>query len=865
MCAQAYSMPSKKRLLPLVAAAAFGVSADLHAQEPVVATVAEQATEPSTDSTTELDTIAVGAEAAPEPLSSAAPVRGGGLGIEEVVVTAQRRAEAINDIPISITAFSGDTLAALGVTDTRDLGNVTPGFTAADSGYNTPVYTLRGIGFNDTTYTATSTVGVYVDETPLPYSIMTKGANLDVERVEILKGPQGILYGRNTTGGAINYIARKPTDTFEYGLTGTYSSFETTEIEGYASGPLTDDLKGRIAVKDLRSQEGWQRSLTRPDDRLGKKDKQSFRGILEWTPDADLFFRLSADGWSDRSDAQAPQAIFINPQNPIVPNTPAAVGQVLDVLQNLTTPVPGVGALVQTLNNRLGNNVILAPQVANHPTVDQNTDDMRVADWAPQHRWMLDDNYWNVALRNEWTLDDSTTLTSIASYAQVASDGSSLPQSGLSVYNSEQIITAGINTTSLESRLAGQWGDGNNWLLGVNAAFDDGNESHYIFTDTQSALFPDPITGQALLASRITVAGSTRARTLGIFANGDWRFADTLKLTLGMRYSDEARKFHGCSREGPDSQGIGLELLFNALAATKGNLSFPVKDGECLTLDENGNNDEFHGKLDEDNLSGRAVLDWTPINHYLFYASYARGFKSGGFPVTNSSDQIQYTPVTQERLDAFEIGSKTALIPRVLQVNTAAFYYDYTDKQLLTRFADPIFGPLPILRNAPKSTVQGVELDLQLTPIQGLFISGAASYIDTRIDEFVSTTISGEENHDFSGRPFNFAPRFQYSVLADYSFQIGARLNLGIGADYSYMSKTNSTLEGDPRYAHRAYGLTNVRLRLTTTDGHWSAMLFARNVFDEFSQISVFQLGDAIVRYAGEPRTVGLTISYNGF
>ena len=789
-----------------------------------------------------------------------------GLGIEEIIVTSQRRSEAINDVPIAITAFSGETLAALGVTDTRDLGNVTPGFTAADSGYNTPVYTLRGIGFNDTTYTATSTVGIYVDETPLPYAIMTKGANLDIERVEILKGPQGILYGRNTTGGAINYIARKPTDSFEYGLNAGYSSFQTTDIEAFASGPLLDHFRGRLAIKDLRSQQGWQESITRPDDTLGKKNKQSFRGILEWTPDPDVLFRLSADGWSDRSDAQAPQAIFLDPQNPLVPNTPAAIGNLLDTLQGLTNPVPIVGNLITVLNNRLGNNVILAPQVANHPTVDPNTNDVRLADWVPGYNWMLDDNYWSVALRNEWNWSDTTALTSIVSHGEVASQGSWLPQSGLSVINSEQVIDAGVKTTSVESRLSGKWGEAeNNWLFGVNAAFDDGDESHYIFTDTQSAVFPDPITGKALLASRITVSGGTKATSFGVFANADWNIADSVTLTLGARYSNESRDFHGCSREGPDSEGLGLETLFNGLAALRGNPSFPVGDGECLTLDEAGNNEEFKGTLEEDNVSGRIVMDWKPLDGYLFYASYARGFKSGGFPVTNSSDQIQYTPVTQERLDAFEIGSKTTLRPGLLHVNTAAFYYDYKDKQLLTRFADPFFFFFRILRNAPKSTVKGAELDLQLTPIDGLFFSGAASYIETRIDEFVSTTISGEENHDFSGRPFNFAPRVQYSVLADYSFAISARLNLGFGIDYSYTGETNSTLEGDPRYAHRDYGLTNLRVRVGRSDGRWSAMLFGRNVFDEFSQISIFQLGDAIVRYAGEPRTIGVTLTYNGF
>ncbi|MGB1908238.1 MAG: TonB-dependent receptor plug domain-containing protein, partial [Spongiibacter sp.] len=153
--------------------------------------------------------------------------------IEEVMVTAQKRSQSINDVPISISAFSGSKLDDLGVVDTRDLGNFIPGFTYSDSGYATPIYTLRGVGFNDATYNASSTVGLYVDEVNLPYAVMSKGASLDLERVEVLKGPQGILYGRNTTGGLINYIANKPGDAFEAEISGGYGRFDTRELEGF--------------------------------------------------------------------------------------------------------------------------------------------------------------------------------------------------------------------------------------------------------------------------------------------------------------------------------------------------------------------------------------------------------------------------------------------------------------------------------------------------------------------------------------------------------------------------------------------------------------------------------------------------------
>lgn len=814
---------------------------------------AAQAPEAAPAANVELIPVAAGDAVPQQAPPERAPARNALL--EEVVVTAQRRSESINDVPIAITAMSGDAMAAVGIIDTRDLGSVVPGFTAADSGYNTPVYTLRGIGFNDTTYTATSTVGVYVDEVSLPYSIMTKGANLDLERVEILKGPQGTLYGRNTTGGAINYIARKPTDTLEYGLNASYSSFQTTDVELYLSGPFGDTLKGRIALKDLRSQEGWQKSLSRPGDTLGRQDKQAVRAALEWLPSDRLSFRFTLDGWRDYGESQSPQPIYISAQNPFFQPSAELYGIPIGVITSNLTNIPLVG------------NPVLAPQVENAETVDPASDDVRHTDWSEELDWRLRDSYWSTALRGDWSLTDTTTLTGIASYGKVRSDGSTFSQSGLPVLNSEQEIFAGIETANLELRLAGLWGDGNHWLFGANAAFDSGEELHHVYADTVSALFPNPVTGESMLATRLDIAGQTDARSIGVFFNGDWRATDTLRLTLGARYSDELRDFSGCSREADDSSGlapIALETVFNVTAASRGNPTFPVGDGECLTLDENGDNEMYQGELKEDNLSGRIALDWTPLDAVLFYLSYTRGYKSGGFPVTNSSDQVQYTPVTQEQLLALELGGKFTVVEGLLKLNFAAFDYDYTDKQLLTRFADPIFGPLPILRNAPRSTVRGAELDFQLTPLDGLFISAAGSYIDTRIDEFMSTTIGGEEDHDFSGRPFNFAPLLQYNALIDYSLPLGAYV-AGAGLDYSYTGETNSTLEGDPRYAHRDFGITNARLRLADADGRWTLMLWGRNVFDEFSQNSVFQQGDAIVRYAGQPRTIGLTFTYQGF
>ena len=747
--------------------------------------------------------------------------------IEEVTVTAQKREESVNDVPIAISAFTGDSLKALGVVDTRDLGKLVPGFNASENGYNTPVYTLRGVGFNDTTYTATSTVGVYVDEVSLPYSIMTKGANLDLERVEVLKGPQGTLFGRNTTGGAINYIANKPTQELSGSVSASYGKFQQSEVEAVISGPLSETLAARLAIKNIRANEGWQHSITRPNDTLGEIDKQSFRGIVEWSVTEDLELSFNASGWRDRSDAQAAQPVAIKAGNPFV------------------------------------GDLALAPQVRSHPVVP-NSDDPSEADWVPGYDWKVNDSFYNASLRADWYLNDTLRFVSLSAYGEVESDGSQIPGSGLSVLNSEQIINASVTTASQEFRLHSEGADVN-WVLGANYSYDDGQEDHLTYVDTISLLFPDPITGQATVSNRAGAKGDTQATAASLFFSADWMFSEAWSATLGARYSDESRDYSGCSYEPDEASGVGTSQLFTALSAQRALLALTTPDivlkGECFTLAEDGSTEIFTDTLDEDNVAVRAVLTWTPSDTAMLYASFVQGYKSGGYPVLNGSDQKQLVPVTQEKLLAYEIGSKTGLFDDTLQLNLAAFYYDYSDKQLLTRINDAVFGPLPILQNAPKSNISGAEIDLQYQPTAGLFISLAASYIDSKIEEFESFNINGEAEN-FAGQPFNFSPNWQGTALVDYSFPISNNWDMGFAVDYSYTSETNSTIEEDPNYAHDEFGLLGARLRLVSVDETWSIVAAGRNLTNEYSTIGVFQIGDSVARYTGQPRSYNLSVSY---
>ena len=224
--------------------------------------------------------------------------------LEEVIVTAQKREQDINDVGITVNAFTAAQLENYGVRSAEDLEALTPGMTITNSQPSgVPIYTIRGVGFAEFSTTASSTVGLYFDEVSIPYSVMSRGALFDMERIEVLKGPQGDLYGRKTTAGQINFITRKPTAEPEAGIKLGYSRFDVIEAEGFVSGPLTDSVQARLAAKTTQSAgDGWQKSLSRAGDTLGEKDDVAVRGLVNIDINDDASVLLNIHYFRDESE-----------------------------------------------------------------------------------------------------------------------------------------------------------------------------------------------------------------------------------------------------------------------------------------------------------------------------------------------------------------------------------------------------------------------------------------------------------------------------------------------------------------------------------------------------------------------------------
>ncbi|HWS61887.1 MAG TPA: TonB-dependent receptor plug domain-containing protein, partial [Steroidobacteraceae bacterium] len=356
-------------------------------------------------------------------------------GLEEIIVTAEKRSESINKVPLAITALSGNTLQDQNIHSVQDLALVVPGFTYAASLLDTPVYSLRGVGFYETTLAAYPDVSIYVDQVPLPFPVLTQNVGLDLERVEVLKGPQGVLFGQNSTGGAINYIAAKPTDKPEGGFDFGYGRFNDTRVDGFVSGPVADTLNARFAFQ-TEQMGPWQHSYHTPTEQTsGSISRSSARLLVDWTPSDKLKFEFNASGGVDRSEPIVPQLIGVSLQAP-------------------DSPVNG-------------------PFLLAYPHAPNNAD---AADYSLLNKPRSNNSQYQFSLRGDFTPGSDLTVTSITSYVHYLRDenvefgGVSVNTANAHNLGDEELALdfAQINSIFQELRVANSTSDVLRWVAGTN-------------------------------------------------------------------------------------------------------------------------------------------------------------------------------------------------------------------------------------------------------------------------------------------------------------------------------------------------------------------------------------------------------------
>ncbi len=273
--------------------------------------------------------------------------------------------------------------------------------------------------------------------------------------------------------------------------------------------------------------------------------------------------------------------------------------------------------------------------------------------------------------------------------------------------------------------------------------------------------------------------------------------------------------------------------------------------------------------LHEDNLSWRAGIDWRPADNALLYANIARGYKAGSFPTLSSGSFTSYLPVVQESVLSYEAGLKATFLDGSFDIDLAGFYYDYSDKQLLSKLQSPVFGILDVLQNIPKSSVRGVELSMTARPTRGFAVNVSAAIIKATVDRFTGINGAGVAG-DFGGTPLPFTPRYQVRISPEYRFSLSDRAIANIGGSLSWRSNTITIIGGNSNFAGaqpigrtlseiREYTLVDLHVGVTFDD-RYTLSVFGKNVTNTYYWDNVVTSSDTLSRSAGRPATYGVSL-----
>jgi outer membrane receptor protein involved in Fe transport len=736
---------------------------------------------------------------------------------DEIIVTANKREQSLSKVGLTIKALGGAQLKQQNITSLQDLATAVPGLTFTQTASNTPVYTLRGIGFYDTTLAAYPSVSVYLDETPLSFPLLTSQTLFDIERIEVLKGPQGTLFGNNATGGAINYIAAKPTRAAAAGVSLDYARFNTFSADAYISGPITDNLLGRIAVK-ATSGDGWQKSISRPGDKNGAPDTFAARFLLDWRPTDRLRIQTNLNGWRDRTEPTAAQF------QKFIPNFPDA----------LPLPIP------------------LVPNV-----VDNN----RRADWTPSLAPRANNRLLQAAMRIDYDVTDAITLTSLNSYVDYKlnqrPEGDGLVQQRVDVTQNDGYI----HSFSTELRLADNSDPVFRWTLGANFSHDITDEVDAITlrdaTSNHTAKFAGlPFAGNNFTNHQVMknyAAFGATEYTIGQF---------TLKASA--RYTKADRVTDNCNLGFTSGPGPNNILQYFNILTTQvfHSVTTPYPAGTCTIFAPNRTLHAFHDELNEHNVSWRAGIDWKPANDILAYFNVAKGYKAGSFPALAGSADLAFSPVTQESVLDVEGGIKVQLFGRKLSVNLSAFYNDYRDKQIKAKLIDPIFGSLDALVNIPKSSIKGVELEMNARPTRGLTIGGAVTYLDATLDKADGIVSQAGLPGNWNGNPIPYTSKWNVGGNFNYTVPLGGSASAFVGGQLTYRSSSTSSIGSEPDYHMPAYTTIDAQAGVDLNDGKMRIMVWGKNITNEFYLTNINKYTDGIQRFTGRPATYGVTLGY---
>jgi iron complex outermembrane recepter protein len=731
----------------------------------------------------------------------------------EVVVTAQRRAENVQDVPVSISVFTPQQLTDLRIEKTEDLAAYTPGLYASTSQFGDPVFSLRGVGMNNGNTNQNPAVTEYINEVALPSVGLLGFDTYDLERVEVLKGPQGDLYGRNTTGGAINFITARPTQAFSASIDADYGNYNLTEIGFEVGGGVTDTLALRLAGHAI-SRDGWQTDVATnnlggyTESRNGDISRQAARFSALWTP---------SDSFS---------ALFVGDMT-------ADNSQVPSYMPTGYTNTSGgcKVALAPGFNGGMGCPVYALPTPTGTPVAAAyGGSDPTIAFGANSYGDRNNAHIYGGSLKLEWQFD-GMTLTSVSGGRKM--DRSYGSSSGSPYIDQDLKAIEQLKTLSEEIRLSSSGSGPLQWVGGVYASHDvvdNLNLTNFAQNPDIASLNPTPILFNAYTAQT--------TETEAVFGHVEYAFNSEWKAIAGLRETHEH-----------------IDYIYSSGV----NVDFPPQD-ELTPVPYD------HANLSENGMSGKVGLNFTPSKDVLVYLTFSDGYKGGGFPgdiafLPYPADQpaSAYLPAySSEKLLAYELGSKATFADGALVLNSSIFYYDWRRMQASTEIP---YGTPPnvievfSLGNAGNAKLYGLDSDLTWKMTSELSLQAGLNLLHARI-------VSGAYDGDLPVQ----SPKLSTNVVLRWQSATSiAGARPFAQADYNYRTSVFFTLPNVTEDSQGGYGLLGLRAGVKTDDGKWEWSGWARNVGNKAYLVDGFGAGSTFLadrHLEAEPRTFGLSVHY---
>jgi outer membrane receptor protein involved in Fe transport len=825
--------------------------------------------------------------------------------IDDIIVTAQKREQNLQDVPIVVTSLSAETLQDAGVRDIKDLQILTPGMTVTStSSEASTTARIRGVGTVGDNPGLESSVGVVIDGVYRSRNSVGFGDLGEMARIEVLKGPQGTLFGKNTSAGVINIITEAPSFTPEFGGELTFGNYGAMAASGSVSGPISDTLAFRLYA-GRRVRDGFMTIDTgdgpRPEVDDNNQDFGTVRGQLLWLPSDNVSFRLIGD--FSRRDEYCCIGTQIRTANtyPFIDGLSNGPGQ--------RPPAAGNGPLP-----------FLRTGYANRSSYQE------VTDRGVSLETNIDIPGINGALTSvtswrEWesTLGQDVDYTG-ADIAYRVNDG----QYGFDVANLTQEIRLAGATDNFDWLIgifatSEEIGRGDTWYFGadytpflsflLSASLNAANPALPISPNTIGCYTRVAQTalgfGQCL-GTGGAVSGGGQGFTVGqgfrdnydqdstsfaIFTNNTWSVTEQFDITLGLRYTLDDKSLSGLqtNTNGNGAACTAAQTNGAAIAGVVGASASSLIGRFCLPWSNSAyNNRGVSESFDDGELSGTIKAAFRLNPSILTYVSYARGYKSFGYNLDRVQNGI--TPnaslfFPSEVVDSYEAGLKMTLLDRTLLLNATYFDQTFENFQLNT-----FLGTAFVVESIPELTSRGVDADMVwFTPVEGLSFQGGVTYTDAQYGVFTAADLSTPGNFAqlslLPGARASFAPEWSATGSVNYDRSLGNGLRMGFSLAAKYMGDYNTGSDLLPYKLQEAFTTMNGRFLLGSEDERWTAEFWVQNLTDEdYIQVaynaplqgSAFQStlqpngtffnpaldSQTYDAFLGQPRTYGATLRF---